>query len=645
MLQMFRNFFKSKVGVIFTLGFLALIAFAFASSDALNNAVLGGVSGDSQVAVVGDRTINANDLSTRVSDELEAMRQTDPTATIDSFIAGNGLRDALDSMVSGNAVADLAQRFGLRASSRLIDSEIVQVAGSMRTLDGEFDTDAFRAALRQQGVSEEAYRESLMIELLARQSIGPVQLSPTMPQSIARRYAQGQLETRSGLIAALPASAFAPRGNPTDAQLQAYRTANAEEFTRPERRVIRYAVFGEAAFGNIPAPTAAQIAERFERDQDQYAAQESRRFTQLVAPTQAAAQAIVTEVRGGTTLEASASSKGLVTTEVALTTQADLASAASDAVAATAFATANGAITAPAQGSLGWYVLRVDGVERRAVRTLAQARAEIAAALTTELRRAALNDATARIDEEFSEGRSLSEVAQELGVEIASTRPLTEAGQVYGTQEAGPDVLAPVLSVAFEMDEGEPQLAEAVAGESFIIYDVADITAAAVAPLAEIRTELVAGWRRDEGMRAAAAAAARIQERIDGGSTLAAALQAEDIDLPTAQPIRMSMADMQRRGQVTRPEALMFAMAQGSTKTVEAPESGVWFVVQLNTISAPELAADNPVVAQVATRLVEFLPQEYADQFVAAARDEVGIEINQSAVDAVAAQLTGRNAQ
>ena len=51
MLQMFRNFFKSKVGVIFTLGFLALIAFAFASSDALNNAVLGGVSGGVSIRV------------------------------------------------------------------------------------------------------------------------------------------------------------------------------------------------------------------------------------------------------------------------------------------------------------------------------------------------------------------------------------------------------------------------------------------------------------------------------------------------------------------------------------------------------------------------------------------------------------------
>ncbi len=645
MLQFIRRFFKSKVGIAVILAFLGLLAFSMASSDVLNTAVTGGVSGDSQVAVVGDRQIDANALSSRVSDELSAIRQTNPTMSIESYIADSGLSNALETMVSENAVADLAQRFGLRVSSRLVDSEIVEMAGSMRTPDGGFDTSAFRATLRQRGISEAAFRESLTAQLFQRQMIGPVQLVPRMPQSIARRYAEGQLGTRTGMLAALTASAFAPRGNPTDAQLQAYRTANAEDFTRPEHRVIRYAVFGEEAFGNIPAPTTAQIAERFARDEALYAAQETRRFTQIVAPTRDAAQAIAAEVRGGTALEASATSKGLVTSSLALTSQDDLASVASDAVAANGFAAASGAITAPAQGALGWYVLRVDAIERRAGQTLAQARAEIAATLTIELRRTAMNDATARIEEDFSQGGSLSQVAQDLGVELVSSRAVTAAGQVFGTAEAAPAVLAPVLSVAFEMDEGEPQLAEAVPGESFIIYDVADITAAAVAPLAEIREQLVAAWRRDQGMKAAGEAATRIQARIAAGSTLAAALQAEDIDVPAALPVRMSLAQLQQRGQVNRAEALLFSMARGTTKAVEMPEASAWVVVQLSAIDAPELAAENPLVAQASAQLVIALPQEYAEQFVSAVRAEVEIDINQSAVDAVTAQLTGRNGQ
>src|SRR5690349_23965330 len=48
----------------------------------------------------------------------------------------------------------------------------------------------------------------------------------------------------------------------------------------------------------------------YNRDRANYAAVERRRFTQLVAPTQDAARAIVAEVRGGQSLDVAAREKG-----------------------------------------------------------------------------------------------------------------------------------------------------------------------------------------------------------------------------------------------------------------------------------------------------------------------------------------------
>ena len=86
-----------------------------------------------------------------------------------------------------------------------------------------------------------------------------------MPASIARRYSELGLETRTGDFAVLPAAAFAPTGAPTDAQLATFYAGNRERYIRPERRVIRYAVFGEDAFGNLPAPTDGALLEGFEK--------------------------------------------------------------------------------------------------------------------------------------------------------------------------------------------------------------------------------------------------------------------------------------------------------------------------------------------------------------------------------------------
>ena len=118
MLQLFRNFFKSKVGIVVTLAFLALIALAFASMDVANTGTFGGVTGGDRVAVVGDRRIDTSELSQNASNALEAARQEDPTITMEAFIARGGLEQVLDQLLTRNAIAEFGRRNGLRAGGR-----------------------------------------------------------------------------------------------------------------------------------------------------------------------------------------------------------------------------------------------------------------------------------------------------------------------------------------------------------------------------------------------------------------------------------------------------------------------------------------------------------------------------------------------
>jgi len=645
MLMFFRSFFKSKIGIVFTLGFLVLIGFAFALSDVSNTSVFGGVAGGDRVAVVGDRRISASDLSNNATSAMEQARAQDPTLSMEGFVARGGVDDVLEGMISRWALAEFAEDFGLRAGKRLVDSEIASYP-QFRGPDGNFDQEIYRQALNQQGLSENAVRQDLSQGLLARQLVVAAGFGSRPPVSIARRYSELLAERRSGALAALPASAFAPTAAPTAAQLQAYYTENRSDFIRPERRVVRFASFGEATLADVTAPTEQLIARRYQRDIASYQPKERRSFTQLVVPTQAAAQAVVNEVRGGISLEASAQTKGLATAPIAAVDQTALAATSSAAVAEAAFAAAQGALGAPAQGGLGWYVVRVDSIERDPGRTLAQARADITAQLTAEMRRTALNEATARIEEELAGGRSLTEVAEELGVELQSTAPITANGQVYGTNTTAPQELAPIISLAFEMEEGEPQLTETVPGVSFLIFDVTDITPSAAAPLAEIRDGVTLAWRREKGMAGAAAAASRVVARIGNGQTLAAALAAEGKPLPASQQIdmdRRELAALGQQGQVPPVLMLLFSMAEGTVKPLAQDGSASWFVVQLDNIVTPQIAANDPVVADTARQLAGTAAQEYGEQLVRAIEAGMDVETNQTAVDAVIAQLTGRN--
>jgi peptidyl-prolyl cis-trans isomerase D len=642
MIQLFRNFFKSKLGVGLTLAFLALIALAFASSDVANTSVFGGVSGGDRVAVVGDERIDAAELSMNLTNALDQARQTDPTITMQALLARGGLDDVLDQLIQRTALAEFARRHGMRASDRLVDSELLQIP-AFRGPGGNFDRSAFLAAIGQRGLSETAVREDLAMGLLARQLLTPITYSPVMPVSFGQRYAALLRERREGAIAILPSTAFAPAGAPTNSQLQAFYRANSDDYIRPERRVIRYATFGEEALGDLPVPTAAQISQRYQRDRAQYAATERRSFTQLVAPTQDAAQAIVAEVRNGKPLDTAAREKGLATAKVGPMTRSEFANATSAAAAQAAFAASQGGLAQPARGPLGWYVLRVDAVDRQPARTLAQVRAEIATALAEEQRRAALADLTARIEEEFEEGLSLSDVARDLDLELAVTRPATADGRIYGTaDETVPPILSRVLQVAFDMEEQEPQLAEVVPGQSFVVFDVGSITPSATAPLAEIRDDVTAAWRRDEGAKAARAAADRILARVAQGRSLAEAVAAESKPLPAPQNLDLNREQLARQGRVPSELALFFSMAEGTVKKLEAPGDAGWYVVRLDEIEAPQVAANDPIVLSTLRQLSQTTSNEYVEQFVTAAQREVGVERNQTAIDAVAAQLTGQ---
>lgn len=642
MLQLFRNFFKSKLGIVVTLGFLALIALAFASMDVANTGTFGGVTGGDRVAVVGDRRIDAAELDMNARNAFNRVRQQDPTITMEAFVARGGIDETLQQMISRAAIAEFGREYGLRAGDRLVDSEILQIP-QFRGADGSFDAQTFQNALRQQGLTEAAVRDDLAMSLMARQILTPVSLYPRVPQSMALRYARLLRETRSGAIAPVPAAAFAPEGDPTAEQLQTFYNENREDYIRPERRVLRYATFGEGALGDLPEPSQAEIQARYEENREEYADRETRSFTQLVLPTEAAAQAVIDEVEAGTSLQASARDKGLATTEVGPLDREELAGQTSAAVAQSAFAAGQGELAQPARGSLGWYVMQVDSVTQREGRSMAEVRDEIAQQIVAEQRREALNELTSRIDEEFAEGRSLSEVAADLGIELQQTRPITATGQVYGTQEQAPEELSRVLTFAFEMAQGEPQLAETVPGETFLVFDVSDVTRSATAPLDEIRDNVVSAWRYQRGMEAAGETASRIMQRVAEGQSLTEAVRAEDVALPAPQQVELNREQASQMGQLPPPLALLFSMAEGTVKRLESPQSQGWFVVDLEEITAPELAADDQIVQATAEQLQTVAGDEYMDQLILAIEDSVDAEVNDVAVEAVTAQLTGRN--
>ena len=645
MLQFFRNFFSSKMGVIVTLALVGLMALAFAGGDIASSGAFGGVAGGDRIATVGSDRISTSELERATQRMVEQMRQEDPKLTMKSFLAQGGLDRVIDQLVDLSALRIFGEKHGIYIGDRLIDSEIAKIP-DVKGLDGKFSDQAYRAFLNQRGLTDGQFRNQVAATLMARQLLTGTELGIAVPTNLSQRYGGIVTERRLGQIAMLPSTIFAPKTPPSDAELAAWYKANQGDYMRPERRVIRYASFTDAVIKGSAAPTEAEVAARYNADKAKYAASETRKFSQLILPTEAAAKTVAAEIAGGKTMEAAAQPKGLSVAVLDKQSRDSLAGQASTAIADAAFKAGKGSLIGPLKAPLGWVLLRVDAIEGSAGKTLDQARSEIVTELTAQKRRAALTDYSARIEDEFDNGATLADVAKELGLTLTDTARLTADGQVFGKPgETAPALLARVVPTAFAMEaEGQPQLAEVEPGKTFVVFDAASIQPASAPPLAEIKAQVTNDYQLAKGAESAHAAAKKIEAAVKGGKDMQAAMAALGLPLPPVDKLELARQQVQQMGEKAPPPvSMLFAIAKGSVKLMAAPQHRGWYVVKAVDVIPGQIDANDPRLGEIKTQFVRVLSQEYYEQLIGAMRQDVGVKRNETAIKAVETRLKGGN--
>ena len=642
MISFFRRFFNSKIGLPLVLAFLALIAVAFAAGD-LSNTRFTGISGTDNLAVVDGEKIPLTELPTSAKLALDQVRQQNPTLTMPEFVAQGALDEVTKQLIDRYVVSAYGRKYGLRAGDNLVNSEILKIP-AFQGLTGAFDEKTYLAAIGQRGMTDQTFRAGIEGDLLEQQLLRTAVAAPRMPEKMARQYAALVLEKRKGTIALIPSAAYAPAGNPSEEQLTKWYAGNRNQFIRPERRTLRFAVLAADSLKVDATPTAAEIAERYKRDAAKYAASEKRGLTSFVVPTQDAAKALAARIRGGASLESVAREAGFTTSKSEPKDRAAIAASNGAAFAQNAFATGQGAVVEPVQGTLGWYVAKVDSIERIPARSLEQATPEITEALAGEKRAAAIDDRIAEIESEIDGGTALADVAKAYGLKVETTPALLANEQAYGQPQVKiVPQLAPVLQTAFQMEESAPQLAVVEQGKQFVIFEVARVDEAAAPPLAEVRDAAIAGWKRAQGAILAKQAADRILAKVRGGMALDAAVAAENKTGFELEPIDLERRQLlaQSQGRVPPPLVLMFSMAEGTTKTLEGPRNLGWYVVDLDDISTLPLDKEPQLVAQTRQQLAQALAQEYRQQATLAMRKELEVTTNSAGIAAVRKQLAG----
>lgn len=643
MITFFRRIFNSKLGLIGSFIFIALVAISFAGSD-----ITGSMNGtgtalsSGTVAEVGKSDISTEELQMRAQNQLEVQRRDTPGLEMSRFINAGGFEETLEQMINVRALEGFAKKQGLGVSKRLVDGEIASIP-AFNGPNGKFDRDTFLAILSQRRVSEKQLRDDIASDLLTRQMLVPASAVARLPAAMARPYAALSLEERIGLVGFIPSSAVASTEAPSEAELNAYYTRNISRYTIPERRVIRYAMFDKAMLADKAKPTEADFVAYYKNNAARYAASETRVLTQVILQDQKAAQAFEAKVRGGTSFATAAAQAGLEATTFDQTKEA-FAGLSSAAVADAVFKADKGTIVPPQRSGLGWHVVRVDSVKIIPARSLDAVRGEISEALAKEKIDAAMADYAAKMEDMIANKATFDEIVKANGLKPVTTPAITSAGVDPENPNLRPDEnFVRFLEPAFEMGvDDDPTIESIIDGERYALTDVERIIPASPPPLAQIKERVIGEFKLERASARAKALADAIVAKVSKGMSLPQAMSEAGVKLPAPERIGGKRAELSANGRpVAPPLTLLFSMAEKRAKHLEAPGKQGWFVVWLDKIVPGNIAAQPQLVEMLRRQMSGVLSQEYTSQFVNATKAELGVKRNGDAAAKLKRQLIG----
>lgn len=644
----FRRLLGSKIGGYFAVGFLVLIGIAFVLTDMTGTGnVTFSLPGSSSggIAKVGGKTITPTDLQSRAQTIFERMREENPELTIDQFLNEGMLRQVADDMISTQALIVYGEKHGMRISKSLVDAQIAS-NGAFVDATGNFSETVFRQLLAQRRITEKDFRDDITAQIIQQQVLAPVGAGSRAPDGMVPPYAAMLIEERSGEMFAVPSATFAPKAPPSDAELQAYYTANPAQFSIPERRKLRYALVNLSRFESAATPTDAELAQAYKDKASQYKARQVRDISQLILTSEAAAKDAAAKAKAGQSLADVARGLGLSAMKLADQEQDKLASQTSADIAKAAFAAPKGTVLGPYRTALGWAVVHVDDAREIAGKTLEQAKAELAPDVRTAKQKLLFSEFLNDIDTKLGDGTGFAELAKSSGLTLIETPLLTKDGKSLDDPAYQPDAaVTAMLKQAFTMaQDDDPQVVAVKEDEEAAIVAVSDVVLAGPPPFTDIKAAVQVAWGLSKGSDKARQVATQLAAELGRGAEPTALLAKLGIAQTPRQPLQARRADLNNNnGKVPPPLEALFSLNKGAARMLPLDNHQGFVVVRLDAITAQDPLKIPQLLTSTQAGLGNVLGGEYARQFMVAIQKELGVTRNDAAIAAVEKALREAN--
>ena len=535
MLQGINRIGKSWVGRVIVAILFGLLIVSFAIWG-IGDVFRGSVR--TQVANVGGVDIQGETFRTAYQQEYQQLiRRAGRSVTPDQARA-MGLEDrVLARLISETAFDHETRRYGLNASDEMV-IKAIQADPSFKGAGGGFDRNLFADLLRQNGFTEAQYVIDQR-RVMARQQLGEgVSGGLRIPLAMREAVHRFQSERRSAEIIRLDASVAGEIATPDDAKLQAFWEERKASFRSPEYRAVSLIAINPTILAKPDAVSDAEARAFYARVKDtRFGTPEKRSVQQIIFPAGDQAEAAAAKIKAGTPFEEVAKENGIddATLNLGTLTRGEMLD---EPTADAAFALPEGGVSEPVTGRFGIALVRVTKIEAGSLKPFEEVAGEVKLEVARDKARGEIQALHDAIDDLRAAGKSLADVAKEKNLSVVQVPSIDRNGRdKAGQPVAAPANLPALLTAFFRADVGSDNEAVGIPDGGYVWFEVTNIEGARERPLAEVRDEVLAEWRKAELSRLLADKARGLTERIDKGEAVSTIAAAENLKWETVPEI------------------------------------------------------------------------------------------------------------
>ena len=576
------------------------------------------------IGSVGDTDIDLRDYARTLNREISAFSAQIGQPVSFSQAQSLGIdKSVLARVISSTALDNEAKKIGLSVGDEEVRRRILAI-DAFTGLDGSFDRDTYALTLRQEGLSEPEFEAKLRDEAGRTILQGAALGGTDAPDTLVDRIAGWLTETRSFTVAELIASDLPePLPEPDEEVLKAYYDTHPENFTRPEVRRISYVWLSPEMLADEVELDEEALRAAYQERIDEYVTPERRLVERLVYPEEETASAAKARYDAGeATFEELAEERGLSLTDIDLgeVTETQLGDAGEEI-----FALDEPGVVGPLTTDIGPALFAMNGVLEAREVTFEEAREDLSTEAALDRARRIISERSEGIEDLLAGGATLEEVADEEGLEFGQLEmaPDTDEGiaAYTGFREAATDVTEADFPTLAALDDG---------GVFALRLD--GIDPPALKPFDEVRDAVIAGWTEAETVL-------RLKEM---GDEIAGRIKAGE-DITATGLVTTRYDEFGRNGHIDgAPAALVeqvFQLEDGGVAVVEGQDV-VYIAALADVHEADRDGAEFKATREaIAAQVGQSLAQDMFQLYTQAISNEAGIRLDQTAVNAVHAQM------